>query len=114
MTIRKTKKQNIKSIKESNAIKRIGTIIKQHRLELTDIAKTREKFVYADHVGLDPDWISVKSLANIENGKNLPSILTLFKLATALQVDARDLFREVADAIIDPSKSKNNKLSNQN
>lgn len=69
MTIRKARKQNIKSIEESNAIKRIGAIIKRHRLELTDIAKTREEFVYAYHVGLDPDWISLKSLANIENGK---------------------------------------------
>ena len=51
------------------ALRRVGAIIKRHRIELIDIKPSRSDFIIdAVSSGLRADWISEKSLANIENG----------------------------------------------
>lgn len=81
------------------ALRRVGAIIKHHRLDLIDIRPSRSDFILdAVSSGLRADWISEKSLANIENGYNFPSLPTLYNLAIACQVSPADLFEEVAGA----------------
>ncbi|KZU12352.1 MULTISPECIES: XRE family transcriptional regulator [Lactiplantibacillus] len=86
----------IRSERDSNA-EEIGRIIYQHRLELSLDRKSREYFIdERAQVGLLPDnWISTKSLTNIELGKNFPSYTSLRLLATALEVDFWQLLQEV-------------------
>ena len=81
------------------ALRRVGTIIKRHRIDLIDINPSRSDFILAaTSSGLRADWISEKSLANIENGYNFPSLPTLYTLAIACQISPADLFEEVAGA----------------
>lgn len=81
------------------ALRRVGAIIKRHRIELIDIKPSRSDFIIdAVSSGLRADWISEKSLANIENGYNFPSLPTLYNLAIACQISPEDLFEEVAGA----------------
>ncbi len=81
------------------ALRRVGTIIKRHRIDLIDINPSRSDFILAaTSSGLRADWISEKSLANIENGYNFPSLPTLYNLAIACQISPADLFEEVAGA----------------
>jgi len=61
---------------------RIGKRISQKRRKL---GLTSEKLAYEN--GLSKGYLS-----EIENGKKLPSLRTLFRLATALKVDIKDLF----------------------
>ncbi|MGA3463270.1 helix-turn-helix domain-containing protein, partial [Lactiplantibacillus plantarum] len=77
---------------------KIGRIIYQHRLELSLNHTSREYFVQErSQVGLLPEnWISTKSLTNIELGKNFPSYTSLNLLATALEVDFWQLLKEVS------------------
>lgn len=79
----------------------IGNIIKMHRKDMVDIKPyTREGFInYAAEAGLWQSWISEKSLANIENGLNMPTLKTLYNLAIGFQIDPRDLFREISDIL---------------
>ena len=81
------------------AWRRVGAIVKRHRRDLIDIKPSRSDFILAAvSSGLRADWISEKSLANIENGYNFPSLRTLYKLAIACQMSPMDLFEEVAGA----------------
>ena len=81
------------------ALRRVGAIIKRHRRELLDIKPSRQDFISeAECSGLRVGWISEKSLANIENGYNFPSLPTLYNLAIACQISPADLFGEVAGA----------------
>lgn len=50
---------------------------------------------------LEPHDISEKTLANIENGYTLPSLITLNYLSTALELDLLDLIREIREYIPD-------------
>lgn len=74
--------------------KEIGNIIRQHRKNL---GYSREIFISEPiESGLLPeDWISDKSLSNIELGYNLPSIFTLKNISIALQIDFPDLITEI-------------------
>ncbi|EEZ90110.1 hypothetical protein HMPREF0578_0014 [Mobiluncus mulieris 28-1] len=82
----------------SEVLKEVGQILYRHRRDLTDYPSSRMAFIEeATKLGLlEPGWISEKSLANLENGNNLPSIETLCRLALALQIDRTQLFDEVA------------------
>lgn len=75
----------------------IGKIIKSHRKSLITKNTSRDYFI-SDRIsmGLLPDgWISEKTLSNIENGRNLPSLITLKKLSIALEIDFIDLVKEI-------------------
>ena len=87
---------------------RIGSIIKQLRKSLTYVTPpTREGFINAgSDLGLPADWITEKSLANIENGLNMPSLRTLYNLSIALQIDVTDLFVEISRAFLNDDKRK--------
>jgi transcriptional regulator with XRE-family HTH domain len=75
--------------------KHFGSIISQ--LRLASNGSSREKFLedVADAGLLPPNWLSIKSLANIENGYNIPSLKTLKYLAIALNIDFIDLIQEI-------------------
>lgn len=76
------------------ALRRVGAIIKRHRIELIDIKPSRSDFIIdAVSSGLRADWISEKSLANIENGYNFPSLPTLYNLAIAARYRPRTCSR---------------------
>jgi transcriptional regulator with XRE-family HTH domain len=79
---------------------RIGGIIKRHRKNLVDIKPpTREGFILSGYeTGLPINWITEKSLANIENGLNMPSLRTIYNLSIVLQIDAPELFSEISQA----------------
>ena len=75
----------------------IGKIIKSHRMSLMTKRSSRDYFINdRSSMGLLPvDWISTKTLSNIENGRNLPSLITLKKLSSALEIDFIDLVKEI-------------------
>lgn len=77
--------------KFDNNLFEIGKIIREHRLSLAD-KNSREEFISsAENEGLVPyGWISVKTLSNIENGKNMPSLKTLKYISLALQMGQND------------------------
>lgn len=80
---------------------RIGCIIKKYRKRLTDIHSRYAFIELGCDLGLDPNWISEKSLASIENGLNMPSLITLHNLVIALQVDQTDFLNEIMNAFND-------------
>lgn len=80
---------------------RIGRIIKKYRKRLTDIHSRYAFIESGSDLGLDPNWISEKSLASIENGLNMPSLVTLHNLVIALQVDQTDFLNEIMNAFND-------------
>lgn len=85
----------------------IGEIIKKHRLHLSLKKKSRSFFI-DDRVNkglLEPEWISEKTLSNIENGYNMPSLSTLKLLAIALEVDFIELVKEIEEYILDNEKN---------
>lgn len=85
-----TKRKNRELIK-------IGNIIYDHRMNLS-LEKESRKFFLDDRVNkglLEEGDISEKTLTNIENGYNLPSLVTLNYLATALEIDLLELIEEV-------------------
>ena len=90
MTKRKNKTDNQEEI---------GKILKNHREDLE--YSSRIEFIQAtvDMGLLEEDWISEKSLSNIEIGYNMPSLRTLKKLSIALQIDLMDLISEIIDYI---------------
>jgi transcriptional regulator with XRE-family HTH domain len=87
---------------ESEVLRQVGKLIKRYRKDLVDIKPyTREGFILAaSDLGLPSSWLSEKSLANIENGLNMPSLYTLYLLSLALQIDANTLFSEVAEIFV--------------
>lgn len=79
----------------------IGRTIHEHRLSLSLTSNSRQFFI-DDRIKknlLPHGWISEKSLANIENGHNIPSLLTLKMLSIALEIDFLTLIREIEDFI---------------
>lgn len=94
----KKKRENQKS-----NILEIGQIIKKHRLQLS-LEKTSRALFIDDRVNkglLNSEWISEKTLSNIENGYNMPSLPTLKLLSVALEVDFLELIKEIEDFILD-------------
>lgn len=79
----------------------IGQIIKKHREELSLTPSSRQFFIEDREQKnlLNYGWISEKTLTNIENGHNLPSLITLKKLAVALEVSFTTLIEEIEEHI---------------
>lgn len=89
-----TKRKNEHS---SDNLREIGNIIYRHRERLS-LKKPSRKFFLENRVSIglwEKEYISEKSLTNIENGNNLPNLVTLNYLATALEVDLLDLVAEI-------------------
>lgn len=89
-----TKRKNEDSVEN---LKIIGNIIYKHREGLS-LKKSSRRFFLDNRVevGLwEREYISEKSLTNIENGYNLPNLVTLNYLATALEVDLLQLVTEI-------------------
>ncbi|WP_286166028.1 helix-turn-helix domain-containing protein [Peribacillus frigoritolerans] len=86
----------------------LGNIIKEYRLALSLEKKSRQYFI-DDRINkqlLPVDWISEKSLSNIENGYNMPSLVTLKYLSVALEVDFSTLINAIEEYIL-PSENSN-------
>lgn len=94
-----TKRKNCK-------LRQLGQIIYGYRRALSLPMESR-KFFLDDRVGkglLREGDISEKTLTNIENGYNLPSLTTLKLLSIALEVEFADLVMDIYDFI--PSSDK--------
>ncbi|MBI0151013.1 helix-turn-helix domain-containing protein [Bifidobacterium sp. M0353] len=106
MTVRN--RNNARNSIDRPVMVRIGEIIKQLRKSLTDVnPPTREGFIDAgSDLGLPADWITEKSLANIENGLNMPSLRTLYNLSIALQTDTTELFIKISQAFLNDDERK--------
>lgn len=74
---------------------KIGKLIEEKRKIIS--SDSRERFIEerSEIMFCNESWISLRHLANIEEGKNLPSIEMLIKLAIALEVEPIDLFGEI-------------------
>lgn len=84
-------------------IYKIGQILKNHRLRLS-LSNSSRQFFIEDRIKkglLEDGEISEKTLSNIENGYNLPNLITLKYLSVALEVDFLELIREIAPYIPD-------------
>ncbi len=78
-------------------IAKIGKILKNHRFRLSLPNSSREFFIN-DRIEkglLEDGQISEKTLANIENGHNLPNLVTLKYLSVALEVDFIELMGQI-------------------
>lgn len=84
-------------------IYKIGQILKNHRLCLS-LSNSSRQFFIEDRIKkglLEDGQISEKTLSNIENGYNLPNLITLKYLSVALEVDFSELLKEIAPYIPD-------------
>jgi transcriptional regulator with XRE-family HTH domain len=97
-----------KNAEQSKNAKKIGNIIYNHRMDLSLKRNSREYFINdrSDMNLLPINWISTKSLTNIELGKNFPSYTALKLLSIALEIDFIDLIQEVDPYM--PQKLNNN------
>lgn len=80
----------------------IGEILQDYRLQLT-LKKSSRAFFIADRENkglVDLGWISEKTLTNLENGYNIPSLSTLKQLSIALEVDFVELIKKIEPYII--------------
>lgn len=87
-------------------IYKIGQILKNHRLRLS-LSNSSRQFFIEDRIKkglLEDGKISEKTLSNIENGYNLPNLITLKYLSVALEVDFIELMKEIAPYIPDRKK----------
>ena len=78
-------------------IVRIGQVLREYRKQLS-LPNFSRRFFIEDRIakGLLVDGqISEKTLTNIENGHNLPNLITLKYLSVALEVDFLDLVAEI-------------------
>lgn len=85
--------------RKNRELQKLGYVINDYRMRLS-LSNDSRKFFLDDRVAkglLREEDISEKTLGNIENGYNLPSLSTLKYLSTALEVD----FLELMDAIQD-------------
>ena len=85
--------------------RQVGFIIQKRRYSMDMQNQSRQYFIDSSvSKGLLPaEWISEKSLTNIENGYNLPSLETLYKLSVALETDITDLMNEIINQHISHS-----------
>lgn len=84
-------------------IYKIGQILKNHRLRLS-LSNSSRQFFIEDRIKkglLEDGKISEKTLSNIENGYNLPNLITLKYLSVALEVDFIELMKEIEPYIPD-------------
>lgn len=75
----------------------VGELLMNKRKALGPDYSTRENFISLRSGELfgGQDWISLRHLVNIENGKNWISIEKLIVLSAALEEDPSDLFDEI-------------------
>ncbi|WP_416327778.1 helix-turn-helix domain-containing protein [[Eubacterium] hominis] len=85
--------------KTDNQMKEIGMLIKEYRMKLTDIPKSRQSFIddRSKKYFNNEEWISEKTLTNYETGKNIPNLQNIKKLAVALEVDVLELISKMLD-----------------
>lgn len=85
--------------KQSESLIKIGKLLEQKRKALGPQYKSREQFIYnrSEELFGSEDWISLRHLCNIENGKNWISIEKLIMLADALEEDPGSLFNEIVN-----------------
>ncbi|KFE42137.1 helix-turn-helix domain-containing protein [Staphylococcus agnetis] len=86
--------------KDRNLIE-FGNVIRAHRDNLT-LKNNSRSFFIDDRIKkglLNYNEISEKTLMNIENGYNLPSLSTLKILAVALEVDFFKLLKDLYEHI---------------
>lgn len=91
MTARKIENTNYK----------LGDLLRNYRKRLSDLPSSRQQFIENRSLVYfnNEEWISEKTLANYETGKNIPSLENLKKLAIALEVDPLELFKDILDVI---------------
>lgn len=91
---------------QSETLTKIGKLIKSKRKSLGKQYSSREKFINnRSHELFDSqDWISLRHLCNIENGKNWISIERLIILSDALEIDPIVLFSEIVEIYRDSKK----------
>lgn len=80
----------------------IGNIFYEYRQQLS-LENTSRAYFIADRENkglLEENWISEKTLTNIENGYNLPNLITLKLLAVALEVDFIKLVQAIEPYLI--------------
>lgn len=99
----------IKNEEKRKNAEEIGKIIYKHRMNLSLEHSSRDYFINdRSNINILPNnWISSKSLTNIELGKNFPSYTALKLLSVALEIDFIDLIKEVDPYMPD---TLNNKL----
>jgi transcriptional regulator with XRE-family HTH domain len=69
-------------------------IMEQLRYVVSQIKRIRmQKGISQMELSLQAD-LSQSFLANLEKGKKLPSVMTIIKIANALEVDPKDFFSE--------------------
>jgi transcriptional regulator with XRE-family HTH domain len=69
-------------------------IVEQMRYVVSQIKRIRmQKGISQIELSLRAD-LSQSFLANLEKGKKLPSVMTIIKIANALEVDPKDFFPE--------------------
>ena len=85
----------------NNKLKQIGILFQEMRGNISK--ESRESFIYdrSDMLFGGKEWISLRYLINIENGKNLPSIEMLIKLSIALETDPIELFENIYKILYD-------------
>lgn len=78
----------------------VGNLLAEKRKALGPRYRSRERFIEIRSQELfgSDDWISLRHLTNIENGKNWISIEKLLLLAPALEENPVDLFEEIINA----------------
>ena len=83
----------------NHGLVKVGELLTQKRKALGSAYQTREGFISrrSDELFSGEAWISSRHLANLELGKNWPSIEMLLFLATALEEDPVDLFHEIIE-----------------
>lgn len=76
---------------------KVGELLIEKRKSLGSDYCSREGFIAkrSDELFGGKDWISIRHLCNIENGKNWPSIEKLLVLAAAFEEDPVDLFADI-------------------
>lgn len=85
------------TIRNSESLFLLGNIFRSKRESLSLIPNTRQHFIddREDVNLIESGSISLKTLANIENGKNIPSLQTIKVLSAGLEVDELDLLAEI-------------------
>ena len=94
------KDSNLKRRKLDINLVKMGRILRKHRKDHSPDSSMDGFIDYPVQLNLlNEGWISSKSLSNIENGYNLPSLSTLKKLSIAFEVDLISLIDEIKDYI---------------
>ena len=93
--------------KRTETLIQVGMLFESKRKALGKPYHSREKFINrrSDELFGSEDWISLRHLCNIENGKNWISIEKLIILADALEEKPEELFAEIVRIYRETSNS---------